>query len=989
MDYNILLDANLNSTTSGISGYTNSLLASSQIYGVTEGINSLTVTSGYYIGISADFGMDIVCKEARVYASQVSSGVALFHYKEFLMNQWVSHGDYNYNTGYSTPIMYTDDYPEPYVCSGTTSWDASHSAYKAFTQTNTNSSDCWLSGQGAGGLVPQSLMFYFPYPKVINKYMIQSRNISTAVDRHFPKDFILQGNTVESPSISIDSHWEALDTRTGISDPGQALWSSYFKFSNAKAYHYYRLKITASSSTRASIAELKLVEANRAESVPLSVWYQRTMTYSGGIYTYTFDPPQGVEQVKFFLGTKSSILTVSGIELICDAGPVSVSGNLSTTYFDSYTFTPTTLDPITLTIKNLMGSLAQPNVLVRYTGNYEVDRNILVSPDYTYSYSKSSATWYNLDYGWSVPENDSFERGVFINTRMDQRAVILEDGTVSGSWKSPVVDTANKMSAIYVYTQGNAGVSVRASDTPPPEANFLVVTTDNSAEELMYNHKRIYLDSAGDTIGSGECNPPLVGNKIWRVAPESWADSYLQYYGAINELGTVAVVFPGYTNCGDTSPEQEWTNPNYWYPYNICKVNDSTKWNEGITVSGLSYGPTILVSFTKTFSVPISDSFFCFIVVSDTVKEVTTINLSFLDHEYKTRGTFPIISFTGVIAPEDKIDVAFDASNNNWWVYVYPTLYKVDVGSINNTRTFGEWNPQTQEMLPDSLEGYIWSLPVSEVWKKIISIPSPDFSYFWAFTDTYIYLYEERYSEGAPELVLHHTINAGVQVETEFSELHCGSCDEDGNLWVLDLDQERVMRINFKKALNQDARAVEYENQVAGVLSLWAHPTNGTCYLFISDEPEHSHEDIIRMVHVSQRWGSQGKYVCSVPGFYSQPYPYGVQFTGKVFNNGIKVQDSNSVWGTSSDSIAWQEYGGRGRLLPRGRYKQIKIELVRDDIFQSSPRLQKIRMPKPLVLNYLGKNEEAKVAIKTTFNNASVYGDWDAKLNIWWIDEDI
>ena len=898
--YNILEDIYVNSTSSGVLGFDQRELTQAQTEALSEGEYSFTLTSGSFFGVVASMGMDIVCREARIYcdsATTASGGFAKFLYKEYLTNEWKSHGDYNYNTDYATPMMMSNLYPEPYECDQTSAWSNDYKADKAFNQTADDANDCWHTDIGAG--YPQSIMFYFPYGKVINKYALQSRNSGT--DRNFPRDFELQGNTVADPDITNDSHWETLDSRENVVDPGQGTWSVYFTFENIVSYTHYRLLISDSNSSSSStaIANIKLVEANRAESVPISNWYEMDMTWSGGYYSCVFDA--GVEEVGLYMGSFDSGITVSGVALYTADDIVVVSGTVASgIYVDNYSLTHRTLSPLLLRIQNNMEGWATPHVVFKYTGVYDVDRNVFISPDYARSYNKDDAKWYGVDHGYTAPELDSFERGVFDDTTIEERCVVLQSDKTEGSWRSPVIDTNNKDTSVYVYTQGNDEVYVRASDTPPPVVNFLITATDPTHRWLMYDHKRVYIDSNGETIGSSECDPPADGNKIWRWADHDWAATDLMYYGSINEFGTACFVAPGYLECADISPEQEWEMPEYWYNCSVCKIDDDSEWGTGTTISGLPTGENVMVAFTKTFPVEGSNGFFCFTVTSDENSAMSAVNLSF-HQDGVTLGSYPLITMMGSLTPGSKVDVAYDAANNGWWVYLGYSLYKVDPGSINNIRVFGrsevDQTTGSGYRTPDTLQGYIWKYSLDTEWKGIVSIPSTDYSYFWAYTNKKLYLYEEKYDLDEVEIVLHATIEGGYQIDSGYLEFHQGSCDSDGNIWMLDMAQERVIRVGLQKALKGDPRMVEYENQIAGVIGLWAHPTDGTCYLLISDEPEHPNQDIIRMVHANQRWGAQGKYVCAVPGFCSESYRYGVSFVGKAFESGVRPHDNDTNWG--------------------------------------------------------------------------------------------
>jgi hypothetical protein len=890
--------------TEPIPSYNKLELSDDQLRGlITEG-SSITVTSGSYVGLRAQFGMDMVCSSAKIFCDYIASGAVKVLYKEFLENQFVYDGVYNYNTDYATPYMTSNLDPEPYACSGTTTWDPVwYAAYKAFNQTADDSLDCWMSVTGAPGYPPQSLMFYFPYPKIINRFALQARNNATL--RNFPKTVYFQGNVIDSPSLTDDTHWETIYYKTGLTDPGAAGWSTFCDFINPKGYHYYRLKVTESNGTYVAIANVKLVEANRPQSVPVYTWTEVDMVWAGDGYVYNFSTPIGLEEVQFAVSTLSGAVTVRGANLTVPTDFVSLSGVVASgIYVDNYAVTNRTFDPFIFRIQNLMPGNAQPYTLFKYTGVFDIDRNIFISPDYTQAYDKDAATWYGLDHGYTVPEIDDFESGTFINTKMLGREVVLEDTKATGQWRSPVIDTENKSVAAYIYALGDVDVYVRASETPPSLVNFMIITTDPTHRWLMYDHKRVYIDSYGSVIGSSVCDTPENGSKLWRVAGFDWAGVDLMYYGAINPHGTAALLVPGYTDCGDTTPEQEFTEPNYWYNLGLCSMDDASQWGVGTSVSGLPYGPNTSVIFTKVFPVKESDGFFCFTVSYDSTTLYSTLYMSFQQSDY-TMAAYPMFKIEGEISPLSKMDVAYDDANSSWWVYLAGSLYKIDAGSINNVRTFASQGlrDESGEQVPDTMKGYIWKIPVDREWRGMAAIPSQDYSYFWVFTETAIYLYEERYQSGEPELVERVAITTGVQVESGFTDFLRGSCDSYGNIWALDTGQDRIIRVNMQKALAGDPRAVDYENQVAGVVGLWAHPTDGTCFLLQSDEPEHPYQDVIRMVHAGQRWGSQGKYVCSVPGFYSKPYTGGVFFTGNSFSGRIRPHESDPMWGNNNLEI--------------------------------------------------------------------------------------
>jgi hypothetical protein len=114
-----------------------------------------------------------------------------------------------------------------------------------------------------------------------------------------------------------------------------------------------------------------------------------------------------------------------------------------------------------------------------------------------------------------------------------------------------------------------------------------------------------------------------------------------------------------------------------------------------------------------------------------------------------------------------------------------------------------------------------------------------------------------------------------------------------------------------------------------------------------------------------------------------------VDFTGNAFSGNIRPHTSDLYWGESQEKCVWVKYESQGRSLPRGRYKQIKVVLSRPDTTTASPRLQKVRLPKPIVMEPLSPKQEVGIAIKSTLNKVRTVGDWDAKLQVWWFDEEI
>ena len=70
----------------------------------------------------------------------------------------------------------------------------------------------------------------------------------------FPKDFTLQGS-------NNDSAWTTLNTRTGVTDPGQDTEITPVRFANTTAYRYYKLNVTdRTSSGDIGVGEVRILK---------------------------------------------------------------------------------------------------------------------------------------------------------------------------------------------------------------------------------------------------------------------------------------------------------------------------------------------------------------------------------------------------------------------------------------------------------------------------------------------------------------------------------------------------------------------------------------------------------------------------------------------------------------------------------------------------------------------------------------------------------
>lgn len=150
-------------------------------------------------------------------------------------------------------------------------------AYKAFTGTNTNDSDCWCTYNTS---FPCYLKYDFGagVTKVINKYSFTTRNSSNWWNP--PNAFKLQAS-------NDNSTWTDLDS-TSISQLSyNTVWTSS-TLSNTTAYRYYRILISSrydvGGGTSVTLGELRLIEATYSAATP--TFTKATINYDTAISLY-------------------------------------------------------------------------------------------------------------------------------------------------------------------------------------------------------------------------------------------------------------------------------------------------------------------------------------------------------------------------------------------------------------------------------------------------------------------------------------------------------------------------------------------------------------------------------------------------------------------------------------------------------------------------------------------------------------------------------
>jgi hypothetical protein len=91
------------------------------------------------------------------------------------------------------------------------------------------------------------------------------------------------------------------------------------------------------------------------------------------------------------------------------------------------------------------------------------------------------------------------------------------------------------------------------------------------------------------------------------------------------------------------------------------------------------------------------------------------------------------------------------------------------------------------------------------------------------------------------------------------------------------------------------------------------------------------------------------------------------------------------MWGASDDmTLEWEDYVNASMGLPDGRYKQFKLTFRRTASSIAPPRVSKIRIPEPLILENVPFGDNRNVYINPHLRYDKNVGHFTTQLLTWW-----
>jgi len=690
--------------------------------------------------------------------------------------------------------------------------------------------------------------------------------------------------------------------------------------------------------------------------------------------------------------------------------------------------------PLKIYNNSVQGTERDVRVFPIYSGDFALDQVFMLTES-----GKEDTDKYHINRGISIPDSIPWSSGYFENTTTSGRFLTLSGTSTSGSWTSPVIFTNNEdYITMYLYsnntnenavverdwTSVNELIEARGSnETPLP--HFLILSWNKELFSMIDGYGNLMADSLPTPdrrpVDMSAASPPdpsdpywLVddffgpcGNKVSFVSPCPYIfgkskrifmkgdgtvihQSEDGFYEMASRVYWVGIPYKIYGDINDYWTAGLYNNLLGAGDYGGCTLSLAqagmhdrmTIGKEGSLTADWLYGRSI-----KDYGISniYPNKGYCLkqnIGVAQELKPYEYFGATTLAMKRHPNEWAVVSSDIYPIDGGDRFINVYLLNIRNWWVSERQYLGSFSMGGD----ACDEGYAVCKSEFADDNEGGFW-LHVGYS-NNIIRKYSMDgrlladyevkrgYSYLieskvegelWAVRNTGIYYYKEVGDE----------LEVQFKIEDDrFDYLHLGGIDDDNNLWVVDRDTSTIYRINFS------SREIDYSNYVPYVIGVWPHPSDGSAYLYVSFYPD-TFTTAIKRVWVNDPY----QYEELITPVNSMPLSdsTGVQFKGKVSGNYISVGSNDPIWGNNGDlTLEWQSYANASLTLPTGKYKQFRITLRRSSSGVTTPNIQKIRIPLPLILEQVPFEDYKNVYINPHLRYDRQRGHYTTELVSWW-----
>jgi len=606
---------------------------------------------------------------------------------------------------------------------------------------------------------------------------------------------------------------------------------------------------------------------------------------------------------------------------------------------------------------NPIQATADARVVPSYTGDYLVDKILKLSdnPDQDIT---NSGGWYTVDTSVGFPSTWLWNTGTFSNTEQSGNYVRLSSSSISGTWTSPVIQVSDP-SCIIAYIYGgnktakaklnkynnsiNEILECRASNIEPEvDALFAVWAATETNEYTGVATKSKWLLCELDGSSNSFKAHGTDGQNV--TGPLMCAGSSSYYMGMNSNMITRWDGAPvdWTVNGGRRIKEVSRLSTSYWelgydLGYDMHSVYGPFWWpyTKMIPIPG-TYN-----SWYRVLVLPYYDWGQHYSYYIELLNEYTR-NTYIQINNYGSIDSFWLTNFGSCLASDI----------NGVWVYYHGTVKKYSMALAE----VGSFTILEQEHI--------------SIVDSANNVPG-----FWGISNNKICFYEHSISESTLTRTINITSNTPA-----FNSLGGGAVDKNNNLWLVDRTLSMLYRVNYELGV------IDFSMNIPSVVSVVPYPSGDKVYVYCYDDPDYSGGDTIRLI---DRVTGHNTFQCLVPG-WDPDNSVRAKMIGVVTepsNTGYMYPAVNDpIWGNNG-ALTWQDYPNANLGLPRGLYKQFRITLQRDATSTTSPYLEYVKIPIPLVLRSIPWKGYKNVYIDTDLTTGANPGNYNLDLLVWWPQE--
>ena len=687
-----------------------------------------------------------------------------------------------------------------------------------------------------------------------------------------------------------------------------------------------------------------------------SIWRSFTPIYSGNSYIHTFfqNWPHAAQPAKyirvFYRSFSSNPVTLSGLIVFGKQNYIGVDySHLPIPAINEYE-----ASRLIITNNDIAGRSLDINAVIGFSGDYIADSRFLIS-------DSMDSNWVSLDSGHHFSTLESWRRGSFFNTQVSGNNLVLEEDQLNGYWISPVIDTGNSnLRSVYVYGNGfneESGcvykiLEVRASDQAP-YPRFVISMADATRNSEWCNEcKRLYLDPTGEEIASyyagGQSDYDF---KLARYTVDGSNDLGFKYYSGYNNLGMVATLVPSRTPWDMDCPTDDWEDY-----FCFCKTWEdmSVDWSNGFHIS---VWPDLLsLDSPSNWSVIASqvipdnlhfDSWvaICLVAKTSLPSRVHVLLAEIFSDQITAWNMEEFDNFSNITMDTFALCAALDREKSFWVFLGEPYMKVYRYSGIELKQSFN----------------------LSRSYRFLVPLPSGQ-SGFWGITSSSVHLHFEV--DGSLIEVLSVSEAEGIS----FGDIISASADMENNLWFYDYDSKRIIHVSYEKSM------VDFVSREKHLQQLWTHPIDGSVYFYCNADLEYPFSDTIRRFVLDDKFST---FVCPVPGHKVRSCK-SLAFEGIISSSCSKVSMTDPIWGHTDGSLSWSLYPNGSLGMDKGRYKQVRLHLMRKDLSDALPTISGVYFPQPVILKNVAPRQSSTLFIKPNKRGQIYRGKFLSHLKIYW-----